>query len=53
MELKARSYKNVGMQWTEYYGEVPGGGWISIRISKVDIGAGSEGEAVLNSISFK
>lgn len=53
VELKARSYKNVGMQWTEYYGEVPGGGWLSIRISKVDIGAGSEGEAVLNSISFK
>lgn len=53
VELKARSYKNVGMQWTEYYGEVPGGGWLSIRISKVDIGAGSEGDAVLNSISFK
>ena len=53
VELKARSYKNVGMQWTEYYGEVPGGGWLSIKISKVDIGAGSEGDAVLNSISFK
>lgn len=53
VELKARSYKNVGMQWTEYYGEVPGGGWLSIKISKVDIGAGSEGDAILNSISFK
>ena len=53
VELKARSYKNVGMQWTEYYGEVPGGGWLSIKISKVDIGTGSEGDAVLNSISFK
>ena len=53
VELKARSYKNVGMQWTEYYGELPGGGWLSIKISKVDIGAGSEGDAILNSISFK
>ena len=53
VELKARSYKNVGLQWTEYYGEVPGGGWLSIKISKVDRGTGSEGDAVLNSISFK
>ena len=41
------------MQWTDYYGEEPGGGRHSTKRSKVDIGAGSEGDAVLNSISFK
>ena len=52
VELAGRTYKNVGMWWTEYYGEMPTGGWLSIRISGVDIDPGTEGDTVLNSITF-
>ena len=52
VELAGRTYKNVGMWWTEYYGEMPTGGWLSIRISGVDIDPGSEGDAVLSSVTF-
>ena len=52
VELQGRTYKYVGMLWTEYFGEMPTGGWLSIRISGVDIDPGSEGDAVLSSITF-
>lgn len=52
VELAGRTYKKVGMWWTEYYGEMPTGGWLSIRISGVDIDPGTEGDAVLSSITF-
>lgn len=52
VELAGRTYKNVGMLWTEYYGEMPTGGWLSIRISGVDIDPGTEGDTILNSITF-
>ena len=52
VELAGRTYKNVGMWWTEYYGEMPTGGWLSIRISGVDIDPGTEGDAVLSSVTF-
>lgn len=52
VELQGRTYKYVGMLWTEYYGEMPTGGWLSIRISGVDIAPGSEGDAVLSSVTF-
>ena len=52
VELAGRTYKNVGMLWTEYYGEMPTGGWLSIKISGVDIEPGTEGDAVLSSVTF-
>ena len=52
VEMAGRTYKNVGMWWTEYYGEMPTGGWLSIRISGVDIDPGTEGDAILNSVTF-
>ena len=52
VELAGRTYKKVGMLWTEYYGEMPTGGWLSIRISGVDIDPGTEGDAVLSSVTF-
>jgi hypothetical protein len=52
VELQGRTYKYVGMLWTEYFGEMPTGGWLSIRISGVDIDPGSEGDAVLSSVTF-
>ncbi len=52
VELAGRTYKKVGMLWTEYYGEMPTGGWLSIRISGVDIDPGTEGDTILNSITF-
>lgn len=52
VELQGRTYKYVGMLWTEYFGEMPTGGWLSIRISGVDIDPGTEGDTVLNSVTF-
>lgn len=52
VEMKGRTYKNVGMQWTEYYGQLPSGIYIYIKISGVDISSGSQGDAILNSLSF-
>ena len=52
VEMAGRTYKNVGMWWTEYYGEMPTGGWLAIKISGVDIDPGTEGDTVLNSITF-
>jgi len=52
VEMAGRTYKNVGMLWTEYYGEMPTGGWLSIRISGVDIDPGTEGDTILNSVTF-
>ena len=50
--MAGRTYKNVGMWWTEYYGEMPTGGWLAIKISGVDIDPSTEGDTVLNSITF-
>ena len=52
VEMAGRTYKNVGMWWTEYYGEMPTGGWLAIKISGVDIEPGTEGDAVLSSVTF-
>ena len=52
VEMAGRTYKYVGMWWTEYYGEMPTGGWLAIKISGVDIDPGSEGDAVLSSVPF-
>ena len=52
VELAGRTYKNVGMWWTEYYGEMPTGGWLSIKISGVDLEPGTEGDTILNSVTF-
>ena len=52
VEMAGRTYKNVGMWWTEYYGEMPTGGWLAIKISGVDIDPGTEGDTVLNSVTF-
>lgn len=53
IELKGRTYKYVGMEWTEYYGELPNGGWLSLLVSEISIEPGSEGDAVLNSVTFE
>ena len=53
IEVSGRTYKYVGMEWTEYYGELPGGGWLSLLISEVSIEPGSEGDAVLNSVMIE
>lgn len=53
IELKGRTYKYVGMEWTEYYGELPGGGWLSLLVSEISIEPGSEGDAILNSVTIE
>jgi len=53
IQLKGRTYKNVGMDWIEYYGELPNGVWVTVKISDVDISAGTEGSAILDSVIIK
>ena len=52
IEMQGRSYKYVGMEWIEYYGEVAEGAWVSVMISDVDISEGTEGSSILSSIVF-
>jgi hypothetical protein len=53
IDMKGRSYKLWGMGWTEYYGELPNGFWMTVRISKTSVDAGSEGSAILDSVTFE
>ncbi len=50
--MQGRSYKNIGMEWIEYYGEVAEGVWASIKLTGLDPYAGSEADAILGSITF-
>ena len=52
IEMQGRSYKNVGMDWIEYYGEVAEGVWVSIKLTGVDLSDGTETEAILLSLTF-
>ncbi len=54
--MNARSYKYVGMDHLECYGQVPGGGWISICVfytsAYTSADNGTECGDILNSVSF-
>ena len=50
--LKGRTYKQYGMEWTEFYGQLPDGLFLVVKISEVDIAPGSEGAAILDSVSI-
>lgn len=52
IEMTGRTYKNVGMYWTEYYGELPNGIWVTCKISDVDISEGTEGDIILDSVKI-
>lgn len=50
--MTGRTYKNVGMEWTEYLGQFDEGFAISVKISHVDIAEGTDGPALLDSMTF-
>ena len=52
VEMQGRTYKLWGMAWTEYYGEMPGGLWMTVKIAKTAVDEGSEGSAILDSVTF-
>lgn len=52
VEMAGRTYKLWGMVWTEYCGELPNGLWMTVKISKVSLDAGSEGSNILDSVTF-
>ena len=53
IEMQGRSYKALGMEWIEYYAELPNGVWVSVQISRTSVEPGSEGSAILDSVTFK
>lgn len=52
VEMQGRSYRYIGMDWIEYYGEIAENVWISIRLTNVDFSAGTETEALVMSLAF-
>lgn len=52
VDMKGRTYKNIGYEWTEYIGTVSDGKAVSVGIVRVDISDGSMGDKILNSVSF-
>ncbi len=52
VEMQARSYRYIGMDWVEYYGQIADGVWASVKTTGLDAYPGSEAEAILNSFSF-
>ena len=51
-EMQGRTYRYVGMDWIEYYGEIAEGVWVSIRLTGVDFSEGTETEAIVMSLTF-
>jgi hypothetical protein len=52
IEMKGRTYKIWGMVWIEYYGELPSGVYMTVKISKTSVEPGTEGGAILDSVTF-
>ena len=52
VEMAGRSYKYVGMDWIEFYGEIAEGVWAAVKLTGVDFSAGTETEALVDSIAF-
>ena len=52
VELSGRSYRYVGMDWIEYYGEVKDGVWVSVKLTGVAFSPGTETEAIFESLTF-
>lgn len=52
LDMAGRSYTMYGMDWTEYYAELPDGVWVTILSSGVSLEPGSEGSAILDSLEI-
>ena len=52
IEMAGRSYRDVGMDWIEYYGEIAEGVWVSIKLTGVDFSEGTETEALVLGLTF-
>lgn len=53
IEMAGRTFKNVGIEWIQYYGELPTGGWITINLAYTNDADGSQCSEILDSMSFK
>ena len=53
VKMKGRAYRYIGVDWMEYYGEIAENVWISVRMSGVDFSAGTETEALVQSLTFE
>ncbi len=50
--MAGRTYKNVGIQWEEYYADLPNGGSLSILIAYTNTTESADCNTILDSISF-
>lgn len=50
--MKGVRYQRYGMDWVEYYGSLADDVWASIKLTGVDLSAGTETDALVNSLTF-
>ncbi|MBR4760021.1 MAG: hypothetical protein IK078_07750 [Lachnospiraceae bacterium] len=53
VEMKGRTYKSIGYEWTEYIGVTADGKAVGVGIVDIDISEGTMGDKILNSVSFQ
>lgn len=53
VKMKGMQYQRYGMEWTEFYGRLGDGVWISIKLTGVDLTKGTQTDALLKSLKFK
>lgn len=53
IEMVGRTYKNIGMDWIEYYGELQEGVWISVKLTNLKLTPGTEAAAIVESLTFR
>lgn len=51
--MKGRTYREIGVDWTEWYGELESSVWVSIKVGKLDVSEGSMADAIINTIEVK
>ncbi len=52
IDMVCRSYQYIGMKWVEFYGELREGVWVSVMTTGVDLTAGTEADALIQSLTF-
>ncbi len=53
VEMKGRTYKSIGYDWTEYIGVTADGKAVGVGIVDIDISEGTMGDKILSSVSFQ
>lgn len=53
IDMKGRTYREIGVDWTEWYGELASTVWVSIKAGDLDVSEGGIADAIINTIEVK